>query len=75
MLFSTSIAENILYGIDDPDNYDIETIANVAEKANAWSFISSFPDGLQTMVGERGQTLSGQFVSACHRIPLTSLLS
>ncbi|XP_062503697.1 ATP-binding cassette sub-family B member 10, mitochondrial-like [Corticium candelabrum] len=59
VLFSTSIAENILYGIDDPDNYDIETIANVAEKANAWSFISSFPDGLQTMVGERGQTLSG----------------
>jgi len=30
-----------------------------ARKANAWQFISSFPEGLDTLVGERGIKLSG----------------
>jgi ATP-binding cassette subfamily B (MDR/TAP) protein 10 len=59
VLFSTSIAENILYGVDNPDSYDFSALASVAEKANAWTFISSFPEGLDTVVGERGQSLSG----------------
>jgi ABC-type multidrug transport system fused ATPase/permease subunit len=32
---------------------------DAARKANAWDFISSFPEGLDTIVGERGLKLSG----------------
>jgi ATP-binding cassette, subfamily B, bacterial len=56
MLFGGSIRENILYG--RPDASEEEIIA-AARKANAWDFIQSFPDGLETIVGERGVKLSG----------------
>jgi ABC-type multidrug transport system fused ATPase/permease subunit len=36
-----------------------EELLNAAQKANAWEFISKFPDGLNTVVGERGIKLSG----------------
>lgn len=76
VLFSTSIAENILYGVDRPDSYDVQALADVAEKANAWTFISSFPDGLKTTVGERGQTLSGQLYQVyCKSLDFQSLVS
>ncbi len=55
-LFSGSIAENILYG--RPDASDEDVIA-AARAANAHDFISSFPDGYDTLVGERGVKLSG----------------
>ncbi len=56
ILFGGSIRENILYG--DP-NASEEQIVMVAKKANAWEFIKQFPEGLDTLVGERGIKLSG----------------
>ena len=56
ILFGGSIRENILYG--KPDAQEDEII-EAAKKANAWDFISSFPEQLDTIVGERGIKLSG----------------
>lgn len=56
MLFGGSIRENIQYG--RPGASDAEVIA-AAKQANAWEFISGFPEGLDTLVGERGVKLSG----------------
>ncbi|MDB5229071.1 MAG: multidrug transporter ATP-binding protein [Bacteroidota bacterium] len=56
MLFGGTIRENILYG---KLNASEEELVNAAKKANAWEFISRFPQGLETMVGERGVKLSG----------------
>ncbi|XP_026229896.1 mitochondrial potassium channel ATP-binding subunit [Anabas testudineus] len=56
VLFGSSIMENIRFG--KPEATDAEVI-NAAEQANAHRFITSFPDGYNTMVGERGVTLSG----------------
>ncbi|TGE16792.1 ABC transporter ATP-binding protein [Hymenobacter elongatus] len=56
LLFGGSIRENIAYGKTDATDAEI-TLA--ARKANAWQFISSFPEGLDTLVGERGVKLSG----------------
>lgn len=55
-LFGGTIRENIAYG--KPDATTEELIA-AAEKANAWEFIQRFPEGLETIVGERGVQLSG----------------
>jgi len=55
-LFHGTIAENIRYG--NPDATDEQIIA-AARAANAHDFIVGFPDGYDTMVGERGQSLSG----------------
>lgn len=56
-LFSKTIAENIAFGArgDVPR----ERIEWAAQQAQAHDFIKSFPDGYDTMVGERGVTLSG----------------
>ncbi len=56
ILFGGTIRENILYG--KPSATDEEIIA-AAKQANAWDFIDSFPEGLETIVGERGIKLSG----------------
>ncbi len=56
ILFGGTIRENILYG--KPDASDAE-IKAAAKQANAWDFIDSFPEGLETIVGERGIKLSG----------------
>jgi len=55
-LFSTTIAENIAYGRPDASQEEIEAAARAAR---AHAFITSFPDGYKTRVGERGVTLSG----------------
>jgi len=55
-LFGGSIGENISYG--DPDASK-EQVIEAARQANAWDFIQRFPDGLDTLVGERGTQLSG----------------
>ncbi len=56
LLFGGSIRENIGYAKPDASE---EEIILAAKKANAWQFISQFPDGLDTLVGERGVKLSG----------------
>ena len=55
-LFHGTVGENIAYG--KPDATPDEVI-DAARAANANDFILGFPDGYDTMVGERGQTLSG----------------
>lgn len=55
-LFSRTIAENIRFGRPDATQDDIEA---AAKKAQAHDFIMSFPDGYETIVGQRGVTLSG----------------
>lgn len=56
LLFSGSIYENIVFGNPDASKEDVEL---AAKKANTWDFISSFPDGMETEVGDRGIQLSG----------------
>jgi len=55
-LFGGTIRENIGYG--RPGASD-EMIVDAAQKANALEFINKFPEGLDTLVGERGTQLSG----------------
>ena len=56
LLFGGSIRENIAYAKPGASE---EEIILAAKKANAWQFISQFPEGLDTLVGERGVKLSG----------------
>ncbi|MFN6379504.1 MAG: ABC transporter ATP-binding protein [Flavobacteriales bacterium] len=56
ILFGGTIKENIAYGKPEAT---IDEIKNAAAKANALGFIESFPDGFETVVGERGIQLSG----------------
>lgn len=56
LLFGGTIAENIAYG--RPTARDDEVIA-AARRANAHDFITAFPEGYRTRVGERGVQLSG----------------
>ncbi|MEM6380148.1 MAG: ABC transporter transmembrane domain-containing protein, partial [Bacteroidota bacterium] len=56
LLFGGTIQENIAYGKPEASQ---EEIIEAAKLANAWNFITSFPDGLDTIVGERGVKLSG----------------
>ena len=48
VLFNMSIRENIRFGKEDATD---EEIKEACKEANAWDFISSFPDGLNTVVG------------------------
>nr|WP_067059522.1 ABC transporter transmembrane domain-containing protein [Mucilaginibacter sp. L294] len=56
LLFGGTILENIAYGKLGSSN---EEIIAAAKKANADQFITSFPEGYDTIVGERGVKLSG----------------
>ncbi|GAA3954715.1 ABC transporter ATP-binding protein [Allohahella marinimesophila] len=55
-LFDGSLFENIAYARPDADREAVEQAARMAE---AWSFISRLPEGLDTQIGERGVRLSG----------------
>ncbi len=55
-LFEGTIRENIAFGRSDAS---LEEIIEVAKAAEAHDFITSFPDGYESHVGERGVTLSG----------------
>jgi subfamily B ATP-binding cassette protein MsbA len=55
-LFSGTIADNLRVGKPDATNAEIE---DAAVAAHAHEFISEFPDGYETIVGERGMKLSG----------------
>jgi ATP-binding cassette subfamily B protein len=56
VLFSTTIRENISYGRPEAS---FDEIVAAARAASAHGFITSLPDGYDTVVGERGMTLSG----------------
>jgi len=55
-LFSTTLAENIAYGVDHAPQAEIERVAAIA---GLTPDVRGFPDGYATRVGERGITLSG----------------
>lgn len=63
-LFHRSIRDNIAFARPDATE---EEITDAAKQAYAWEFIEKFPDGLDTMVGERGVKLSG---GQCQRIAI-----
>jgi ABC-type multidrug transport system fused ATPase/permease subunit len=56
VLFSGSLRDNIAYGCIDATQAQIEA---AARDANAHDFITGFPDGYDTIIGERGTKLSG----------------
>ena len=55
-LFSAKLSENIAFGVESASE---EEIRRAAELAGLATDVESFPDGYQTVVGERGITLSG----------------
>ena len=55
-IFPVTIADNIAYGRPDAARADIE---RAARAANAHDFVSRLPEGYDTLIGERGATLSG----------------
>ncbi|MGY2895273.1 ABC transporter ATP-binding protein [Deinococcus sp. UYEF24] len=56
LLFSGTVAENILYGRPGASMAEVQ---DAARAANAHDFISTFPQGYETVVGEKGIKLSG----------------
>ncbi len=56
LLFGGSIADNIAYGRPGAGRADVEA---AARRANAHDFITAFPEGYETLVGDRGVRLSG----------------
>ena len=61
VLFSTTIRENIIYGLPRAQREVISDaqIEAACKKANCWEFIRNFPRRLETYCGERGVKLSG----------------
>jgi len=64
VLFGVSVRENIAYGSRDATAEQVEAAARLA---NAHDFIVALPDGYDTILGERGATLSG---GQCQRIAI-----
>jgi len=56
LLLTGTVAENIAYGVDEPDPERVERAAGLAQ---AHDFIEQLPLGYQTVLGERASTLSG----------------
>lgn len=56
LMLHASICDNIALG--DPA-ISRTSVEDALKLAGAWSFVSAFPDGIETMVGERGARLSG----------------
>jgi ATP-binding cassette, subfamily B (MDR/TAP), member 1 len=61
MLYPGTVRENVSMGVptEDPSSISDEAIKAACESANAWSFISSLPEGLNTPCGTNGLQLSG----------------
>ncbi|XP_038120365.1 ATP-binding cassette sub-family B member 10, mitochondrial [Culex quinquefasciatus] len=59
ILFSGSIRENILYGLNMGDRVSESTFERVVREAHVHEFAQDFPQGLDTLVGQRGVMLSG----------------
>ncbi len=55
-LFTGTVRENIVFGKFDAEDREVKEVAEIAQIYNE---IMGFPDGMETLVGERGITLSG----------------
>lgn len=55
-LFSTSLSDNVAFGVDDPDPAMVRQSVEVARLSKD---LDQFPNGIDTVIGERGVTLSG----------------
>ena len=55
-LFAATVGQNVRYGRPEATDPEVEAAARAA---NAWEFIERLPEGLDTLVGERGVKLSG----------------
>ena len=55
-IFNNSVRYNLTYGLQDIPE---ELIIEVAQQANSWQFIQELPEGLDTILGDRGVRLSG----------------
>jgi ATP-binding cassette subfamily B multidrug efflux pump len=55
-LFSTSLSENVSFGVDEPEPALVAQSVQVARLSND---LDQFPAGIETVIGERGVTLSG----------------
>ncbi|MFC9248677.1 ABC transporter ATP-binding protein [Streptomyces sp. NPDC057136] len=56
ILFEGTIRDNVTYGMGDTDE---RTVRDALRDANALEFVEGLPDGIHTVVGERGARLSG----------------
>jgi ATP-binding cassette subfamily B protein len=56
ILFDGTVFENITYGMVDAT---AEQAESALRAANAWEFVAKLPDGMDTIVGERGSRISG----------------
>jgi subfamily B ATP-binding cassette protein MsbA len=56
ILFNDTVRNNIAYGLEDIPH---ERVVEAAKAANAHDFIEEFPDGYETVIGDRGVRLSG----------------
>ena len=56
ILFDGTVYENITYGMPEPTPAAAEAALRAA---NAWEFVAKLPDGMDTIVGERGSRISG----------------
>ena len=55
-LFNDTVRNNIAYGLGEVSDSEV---FQVAREANAYEFIMSLPDGFNTIIGDKGATLSG----------------
>lgn len=70
-LLSMSIADNILYGLEE-EGLTIDDVEAAARMANAHAFITAFPRGYQTMVTDKCTTAASPPLLPCP--PLITLL-
>ena len=56
VLFEGSVRDNITYGLVSVTDQRVE---DALRAANAWDFVAELPDGVNTLVGERGARISG----------------
>lgn len=59
VLFSGTIRENILYGVNTGETINEDDFQRVIKEAHVDEFVKQLPKGLETLVGQRGMMLSG----------------
>ncbi len=59
VLYNQTIKENILFGANAPEKISEAEIQAALEAASAWKFVKKLKEGMHTILGTSGQTLSG----------------